>query len=143
MKYLLLTVLACYNINASAFEIDREDVHCLVQNLYFEARDQGITGMIAVGEVTLNRVESDKFPNTICEVVWQPKQFSWTHDGKSDKMKNKKAREHAYLAAYAVLHHVYSLTEGSTHYHSVKVSPFWADSKRKVKKIGDHIFYRL
>lgn len=37
--------------------------------------------MIAVGSVVLNRVEDDRFPDTIEEVVFQPGQYSPTWNG--------------------------------------------------------------
>jgi len=71
---------------------------CLALNIYHEARNQPVAGQIAVSEVVLNRVADSKYPNTICEVVYQAKykkgsnlpirnqcQFSWYCDGKSDK----------------------------------------------------------
>ena len=61
---------------------------CLALNVYFEARSEPIAGKIAVAEVTLNRVASQDYPNTICEVVLQENQngcsFSWWCDKKSD-----------------------------------------------------------
>src|SRR5210317_144981 len=65
--------------------VAKDDMYCLQQNIYFEARNQSINGQIAVAWVTLHRVDDPRYPNTICEVVWQRKQFSWTHDGKSGK----------------------------------------------------------
>ena len=44
---------------------------CMALNIFFEARSEPIQGQIAVAEVTLNRVASDDYPNTICEVVLQ------------------------------------------------------------------------
>ena len=44
---------------------------CLADNMYFEARNQGTAGIIAVSNVVLNRVKSKDYPNTICEVVRQ------------------------------------------------------------------------
>ena len=62
---------------------------CLALNVYFEARSEPIAGQLAVAEVTLNRVASQDYPNSICEVVLQENQngcsFSWWCDGKSDK----------------------------------------------------------
>ena len=56
------------------------DAHCLAQNIYFEAGNQPLAGKIAVANVTLNRVEHDKFPNNVCDVVYQTKEWrtSWT-----------------------------------------------------------------
>ena len=44
----------------------QDEVKCLAQNIYFEARDQTTKGQIAVALVTINRVESKRFPNSIC-----------------------------------------------------------------------------
>lgn len=137
-----MAFLSCLPMSLFAQEYNQEELDCLAQNIYFEARNQETIGMVAVGEVTLNRVASSKYPNTICEVVWEPKQFSWTHDGKSDKMKNKKARQKAYLIAYAVLHIDYNLTNGATHYHAIYVDPFWADENYRITQVEDHVFYR-
>jgi len=77
-------------------EIDANEQHCLAQNIYFEAGNQSLDGMAAVADVTLNRVKSSRYPDTICEVVKQGLkhsngamkrnmcQFSWYCDGKSD-----------------------------------------------------------
>ena len=51
---------------------------CLALNMYYEARNQGTAGAIAVTNVVLNRVNDERFPNTICEVVKQgPTRSSW------------------------------------------------------------------
>jgi len=68
----------------------REQLYCGAQNIYHESRGESNLGQIAVAHVVRNRVESPKYPNTVCEVVWQPKQFSWTHDGRSDETKIEK-----------------------------------------------------
>ncbi|WP_235604592.1 cell wall hydrolase [Sulfitobacter sp. EhC04] len=51
-------------------------VECLARAMYFESNRSSRDGMIAVGSVVMNRVESDAFPDTICAVVGQPNQFA-------------------------------------------------------------------
>ena len=46
-----------------------EAVFCLALNIYFEARNQPIIGQIGVAQGVLNRVDSEHYPNTVCEVV--------------------------------------------------------------------------
>ena len=46
-----------------------EAVMCLALNAYWEARNQSQKGMIGVSQVVMNRVESEYFPNEVCEVV--------------------------------------------------------------------------
>ena len=123
-----------------------EAVLCLALNVYFEARSEPINSQFAVAEVTMNRVKSNAYPDSVCEVVWQRKQFSWTHDGKSDKPKNS----YAWRLALAVAKSTLSDTNGYTsqlppntlHYHADYVSPYWVGQYKKVGTIGRHIFYK-
>ena len=48
-----------------------EHIQCLAMNMYHEARDQGTAGRLAVSAVVLNRVNDDRFPDSVCEVVLQ------------------------------------------------------------------------
>ena len=122
---------------------DTKELKCLADNIYFESLIEPIAGQIAVANVTMNRVKSEWFPNTVCEVVWQSKQFSWTHDGRSDTPLVGKQ----YNAIYKLAEMVYTgkindITEGATFYHADYVTPAWAKKMdRKVVKIGRHIFY--
>ncbi|MCG7944909.1 MAG: cell wall hydrolase [Candidatus Thiodiazotropha taylori] len=118
-------------------------VMCLAMNMYFEARDQGEEGMMAIAEVTLNRVESSEFPDNVCDVVWQHKQFSWTHDGKSDKMKNKKYADMTYEMAVDYMTGLETdITKGALYYHADYVKPYWSKRTEPVAVLGDHIFYK-
>jgi spore germination cell wall hydrolase CwlJ-like protein len=130
--------------------INDKDRYCLQQNIYFEARNQSEMGMIAVAWVTMNRTDSKRYPNNICSVVWQKKQFSWTHDGLSDKPgKNiieQRAWKRAGYVTSLVLHDWAYGKEGAvkeaTHYHADYVNPYWASSFQKVAHVDNHIFYR-
>ena len=133
-----------------------EAITCLALNIYFESRNQPIEGQVAVSQVVLERVKSKKYPNTVCEVVFQGPtyswsvnypirdrcQFSWYCDGLSDKPKDKTAWLNSLEVAEKVYYGLTDIVKGATHYHSVKVNPWWAKYKVKVKQIGDHIFYR-
>jgi spore germination cell wall hydrolase CwlJ-like protein len=123
-----------------------DDKYCLQQNVYFEARNESVVGQASVAWVTLNRWKSNKFPNDVCEVVWQRKQFSWTHDGKSDRPKEMEAWERAGRVIKMVLEDYgwerEDPTLGATHYHATYVSPYWTISLSEVKKIGTHVFYK-
>lgn len=117
-------------------------VMCLALNVYFEARGEHYDGQLAVAEVTLNRVASPDFPDDVCDVVWQHKQFSWTHDGKSDVPKDKRA----WRDAVAVARH--ALEQGNTllstdvlYYHADYVKPRFFARLERMGTIGRHIFY--
>ncbi len=128
---------------AMAVELPPKELDCMEKNAYFEAGNQHYEGIRAVVAVTLNRVESDIYPDSVCEVVWQKYQFSWTHDGKSDIPANKKqfakVKEHV---AHALRDYKggYKL-QNSMWFHNHTVNPKWAKHKRKIATIRDHTFY--
>lgn len=130
--------------------------HCLAMNIYHEARNEGLTGQRAVAWATLNRVESPKYPNTICEVVYQavlnengiPKRnrcsFSWFCDGKSDEVTDQAAWNVAEVVAADVMAKYGRETDptnGAIMYHAHYVTPYWASSYDKQARIDSHIFY--
>jgi N-acetylmuramoyl-L-alanine amidase len=123
----------------------REDIMCLAKNIYFEAGNQSYVGKQAVAFVTLNRVRSKLYPNNICDVVWQPKQFSWTKDGKSNTPRSVKTFSVALAAAIYVYNNygrVKDPTRGAIMYHAVYISPYWHRDYKPTVIIGDHIFLK-
>ena len=50
---------------------------CMSSAIHHEAGGESRAGKIAVASVVLNRKEDPRFPNTVCGVVKQPRQFSW------------------------------------------------------------------
>ena len=140
MRHLILVALLFCSGTVAGMETDLD---CLAHNIYFESRNQSVAAQFAVASVTLNRVRSPKYPNTICEVVKQRHQFSWFWDGKSDKPYEKKAYWTAMMVAVIALSEKYSdNTKGALFYHSVKVNPKWAKQKQFLMQIEDHLFYR-
>jgi spore germination cell wall hydrolase CwlJ-like protein len=121
-----------------------EERLCLAKNIYFEARGESLLGQEFVAWVTLNRVQNSDFPNDICAVIWQSRQFSWTHDGKSDEPKAGAAWTTAQMIADDVIH-AYGVerdpTEGSTYFHADYVTPAWAKRFDRVVQVDRHIFY--
>ena len=120
---------------------------CLAAAVFFEARDQPLDGQYAVAEVVMNRVSSDRWPDDICGVVYQDKQFSFTHDGKSDdynkystNVGDRQAIDIAETIAKSVIKGD-RLNLTSTHYHATYVSPYWTNHYHLDGRIGDHIFY--
>ena len=132
--------------------VNKEELNCMASNIYFEASTQSRIGKIAVAQVTMNRVRSPEFPNSVCKVVYQgpqvPKkrklcQFSWYCDGKPDVVRNKRVwRECVYIAKHVILGGVPDITLKSTHYHANYVKPWWAKKMKLTMRLGDHIFYR-
>ena len=122
---------------------------CLAEALYFEARSETIAGQLAVGEVILNRMDSDSFPDSICGVVGQGAenlhacQFSYNCDGKSEHFAEPVAFARAGKLAGMMLNGTARiLTGGATYYHADTVDPSWASAFERTAVIGDHYFYR-
>lgn len=113
---------------------------CMATAIYFEARGENLMGQRAVAQVVINRVEDSRYPNTVCGVVWEPKQFSFTHDGKPEKMYEVEAREKAMQVAEEALQGN-GLNITSTHYHSNKVRPYWKTHYKLDGRVGNHLFY--
>jgi len=141
----------------------KEQVTCLAENIYFEARSEPIEGMIAVAFVTMNRVYHGKYPNTICEVVKQKAriekigdrrvvcQFSWwceptPHHISSNSLLtkdfNRKYNEILQLSLYFYANYdkIEDPTNGAIFYHADYVNPNWRNVTKTIT-IGRHIFY--
>lgn len=118
------------------------DLACLAEALYFEARGESRKGQAAVAEVILNRVDSRAFPSTVCDVIHQPQQFSYTIGGRK-AIKNKKAYQHVLAVAETALTGApRNLTDGATYFHTPSVRPAWSHRFHRTTQIGSHIFYR-
>jgi len=133
--------------------IHTDELRCLTDNIYFEARNQTVEGQLAVAHVTFNRVEDQRFPDKVCDVVKQQGrskktgktvcQFSWYCDGKSDIPNEAKSYKYtksvAQLAWYS--RGLFDPTAGATFYHANYIQPKWSRLVM-TKVIDDHIFYK-
>lgn len=122
---------------------------CLSEALYFEARGETVKGQFAVAEVILNRVESQRFPDSVCGVIHQGTgrkfacQFTYTCDGRPENVSEPAAWARVGKIAKAILDRgAPDLTGGATHYHTTAVRPAWARVYKRTARIGDHVFYR-
>jgi N-acetylmuramoyl-L-alanine amidase len=116
--------------------------YCLALNVYWEARGEEPDAQRMIAEVVMERVNTEGYPKSVCEVVWQDKQFSWTHDGKSDKPKDTVAWLYAQIVANEVLLYGGEFRTGATHYHTRDTAPHWAKDLQMVGMYGGHIFYK-
>jgi spore germination cell wall hydrolase CwlJ-like protein len=118
------------------------DVACLAEAVYFEARGTGTTGETAVAHVVVNRAESRQFPNSVCGVVADGCQFSYRCDGRSDALADPNARGRAYRVAETVLSGAPDFTEGALFFHSARMAPGWFSTRPRIGTFGGNIFYR-
>ena len=127
------------------------ELRCLAENIYFEARGESLEGQYAIAEVTMNRLASPYFPDTVCEVVHDTRfdrlrrrlvaHFSWTAFERSEP-KGPAWDQAMKVAATVYDGHAMPVVPGALFYHATYVNPYWASSKKVVAKIGNHIFYR-
>jgi spore germination cell wall hydrolase CwlJ-like protein len=128
---------------------DRAQLRCLALNIYHEARGEPDEGKIAVAQVVMNRVESRRFPNSVCKVVMQGGerrryrcQFSWRCDGRPDSPKDRGAwRDSWRVAQQVITRQLDDPTNGALWYHADHVKPYWRKAFTRGPKIGQHIFY--
>ena len=133
-------------LKSGMIDVQAQEIECLAQNLYYEARGESTKGQIAVGMVTMNRVKSPGYPDTVCGVVTQKHkktcQFSWVCNKKLPRIKED-IYENTKELAHKIYHgEVKDITRGATHFHNHTVVPIWAQTKRMTVQIGNHFFYR-
>lgn len=166
------TAQANSNIIGPQLQVALEtETECLAMNIYHEARSERTAGMWAVADVTINRVKSIQFPNTVCEVVkqgpvyesWKTKrfpnlpdseriynpkrgqcQFSWYCDGRPDVPTEMDSWARSLSVARSVLMYDLGLglTDGADHYHTSSIDPYWNDNMIHITTIGNHKFFK-
>lgn len=115
-------------------------VLCLAQTLYFEANGESYEGLQAVAATVFNRMRDDAYPNTVCGVVYQPYQYSWT----SNRIRWSRRPPHTFVrAAEEFIHQRVRLRVmfPVTHFHHVAVTPAWSKTLTPIMTVGQHRFY--
>ena len=131
----------------------KEDKLCLREMLWHEARGVSYKEKLAIAEVAINRSNSTKYPSTICEVIKQPKQFSFLNNKNKSKIILPEKQEiigkldqQAYAEIEEIVDNYFSsgnipsnkvLPENALFYHTknIKNKPKWSRSK-KIKQIA-------
>lgn len=138
------TVVGFGSPSVAGCNFDRQ-VEVLALNMYHEARGEGSDAMQMVGETTLNRVDHPRYPNNVCSVVYQRRQFSWTHTRRDHTPYEKEVWEEALeIAENLLLGEIELFDNGATHFlnpNAVRRMPSWASKFEQVGQIGNHVFY--
>lgn len=133
--FLIIIVLLATTTIVKANQLD-----CMAKNIYFESRGEPEAGQFMVGFVTMNRVRDSRWPNTICKVVYEPGQFSWTEDKHPNTPKQGEQWNKAVYIASIVMQ-----SKNIKHYgyffkrHDVKSKFF--KKRTLIARVGDHEFY--
>ena len=150
----IIVSIVCFLSSLIIKRHNLEETICLALNIYHEGRGEPELGKYAIATVTLNRVASKNYPNSVCRVVYQRSYnqklkryfggFSWTQDNISDTPSEKNAWKDAYDIAkvsYQGEQHSEELSD-ALFYHADYVQPYWIKNKKPIKTIGNHIFYK-
>lgn len=125
-----------FTIKSDDNSVSNNDLYLLAKCVYAEARGESYVGQVAVAAVILNRVESEKFPNTIAGVIYQPYAFTAVSDGQI----NLEPDQTAYNAARDALNG-WDPTYGSLYYYNASTATSsWIYSRKTVVTIGNHVF---
>jgi len=167
-KSLMMSIMLSNDIAIN--EVAVEQTYCMSLNIYYEARGESWKGKSAVAHVVKNRVQHEKYPDTICGVVLQAKtwnekpirdmcQFAWYCDGKTDNPQLRyKAQprigkaikpnildwENSVATAIQVMEgYSRDITYGATHYFNHNIStPSWSTVYPTTTIIGNHTFQK-
>lgn len=126
----------------ASMALEVQQFRCLSQAIYFEARGESFAGQVYVGYVIKNRVRSPRFPNTYCDVINQPYQFSFVHQIENLVMKDTPSRILASQIAYMVMSSPSPISQNVMYYHTTHISPKWDYTKlSEYGTLGNHQFY--
>lgn len=121
---------------------------CLAQAIYFEARSESAAGQEAVAQVVINRTHMPQYADSVCGVVYQGAerasgcQFTFVCDGSLKAPDDADAWQRATkVARRALAGFIYKPMLGATHYHAAWMTPYWAPSLTRIRRIGGQIFY--
>ena len=139
-KLILVIALICSN-SVLSDSTNPQDIVCLAKNIYYESRGESRRGKLAVAQVTLNRVKNSKFPNSVCKVVYQKHQFSWTKTKPGTPRKGADWNESVELATLMLRGDEVLDNFPATHFHQKTAKPKWRKHLKKWGSIGNHVFY--
>lgn len=124
---------------------------CLALVVYTEARGEPLDGQLLVAEVVINRVQSERYPDTVCAVAFEQHQFSGLNvtpdleevfvDPAWQTSVDIAIETLAQRSEHTALQDT-SFGSGATHFHNTKKTPYWARKMTLLGRYGGHIFYK-
>ena len=155
---LLILLASLFFLNPCFAEVNKKELACLSLSIYKEARGESLLGQQLVAKVILNRVKDTSFPDSVCKVVFQPKQFSWYDQGKTEaigrllkgstrglKPKDIAAYQEAQFVALTMIKEEIVLPEKYNKalyfVHKNSSGKKWLTKLKFIGKVGSHRFY--
>lgn len=118
--------------------VNRNEMQMLAQVVYSEARGEPYEGQVAVAAVVMNRLQSNLFPNTVRDVIFQPFAFTAINDGQYWLAPNQTA----YKAAWDAVRGWDPTGNALYYFNPDTATSAWIWTRPQIKKIGKHIFAR-
>lgn len=121
-----------------------DELKCLAQAVYWEARGEDLDGQLAVAQVIINRTENHRFPGNYCGVVTQRSQFSFVRSGRIPDVRTGTRAWYRAKAIARIAHDELWDSEvgDALYFHARRVRPSWSHTKLARGTIDSHIFYR-
>ncbi|MFC4075694.1 spore cortex-lytic enzyme [Salinithrix halophila] len=118
--------------------LSKQDMRIMAQAVYGEARGEPYVGQVAVASVILNRLESEKFPDTPSAIIYEPLAFTAVQDGQINLAPDEEAKK-----AVADALNGWDPSNGATYYFNPNTATSgWIWGRPQIKRIGKHIFTR-
>lgn len=144
IQYVICLVALIFSLAAFAVPpVPPDDLRCMADNIYFESTGEPLVGQALVGISVMERVKDKRWPDTICGVIYQHKQYSWT----AEERKAIEDKESYKLIEYLSQ----KLLENRDKTPVIKVTNYlrcdwrpkveWWKSMTFLGQIGDHCFY--
>lgn len=132
---------ALETFNSNNIPISNDDVYLMSQIVYAESKGEPYEGKVAVASVILNRVLDPKFPDTIYDVIFQPKAFSCVIDGKIDVTPT----EECFSAVNDAISGIDPTNNAVFYYNPDIATCTWMHNAPKTdkKEIGQHLFFKI
>lgn len=131
-----------YGKESSKYKIDRQQ-YCLAKTIYHETRGEPTTAKVQTALVVIRRTKHQEFPSTICKVVYQKGQFSWTHE------RNFVAERKSWVTSMALARlsiryskSIPDLTNNSLYFH-LRRPPWMAGKVKSSVRLGKQEYVAL
>ena len=141
MKY-VIAVLLCmvvFHAKAATRYHTSKEISCLVRNAYNEARGEGKKGIELVTQVVLNRARIDS--KGICEVIYEPGQFSWVSAPLAVSDDFKKKTKPLIVAMYNGKKRMSKQYRNIYYFHRKDLKRVWTKKLRLAITYKNHSFY--
>ena len=118
--------------------LSKGDIACLEAVIYNETRGNKAHGAILVGATVFNRANSKHYPNSICGVAYQKAQFT-----NINRIKPHHINQQTRTVVQEIIERYKNgtLNRSVMYFHNTSVKPKWSYKKKRVAKVGAHIFY--